>query len=146
MKKITALLCLICTGVAAQPPDIPPGEDRIESVEAGARAPYQGMLLDIDTALRWTNRLRWYREELRLQVQRFDASMLAVRQSCDAEIEVVRSSLTREVEGLRLDIREQAQAFERSRKRPFYDTFTFGLVLGVVVVGVIVGLTAWIAK
>lgn len=146
MKTITALLCVLCSTALAQPPDIPPGEDRIEALDPNERAPYQGMLLDIDTALRWTNRLRWYREELRLQVERFDASMLAVRQSCDAELEVVRQSMGREIEGLRGDIREQAQMFERSRRRPFYDTFGFGLVLGVVLVGVVVGLAAWVAN
>jgi ElaB/YqjD/DUF883 family membrane-anchored ribosome-binding protein len=106
------------------------------------------MLLDTDTAIRWTNRLSWFRNELRL-VMRTDAEILAaVRRSHETELRLVRESYEREIEGLRGDLRHQAETFAQAqaREHPWFDTFAFGAVVGIVLAGVIVGLTAWAAS
>jgi hypothetical protein len=131
-----------------EPPDLPPGDDVITAVAEGSRAPHSGMLLDTDTAIRWTNRLSWFRNELRL-VMRTDAEILAaVRRSHETELRLVRESYEREIEGLRGDLRHQAETFAQAqaREHPWFDTFAFGAVVGIVLAGVIVGLTAWAAS
>jgi len=106
------------------------------------------MLLDTDTAIRWTNRMNWFRTRLRLMA-RTDAEILAaIRRSHDTELQIVRDSYEREISGLREDLRNQAEELARARQfsRPWFDTFSFGLVLGVVLAGAIVGFTAWAAS
>lgn len=146
---LVVMLCLLPATAHAQdeetrsPPPFPPGEDVITALEANERAPHAGMLLDTNTAIRWTNRLAWFQNELRL-VTRSDSDILAaVRRSHQTELDIASSSYTREIDGLRQDLREQAQAFARSQDQPFFDTFTFGLIVGVVVSAVLVGLVAW---
>ena len=125
------------------PPDIPPGNDRIEHVEAGAAAPYEGMLLDMDTAIRWTNRLRWWPETYRLRLREAGELRVAEQGSYETRIRIVTESFTREIEGLRSDLREQAQRYEeqleRLRNPPFWETGWFGFTMGVVLMGLAVG-------
>jgi hypothetical protein len=133
---------------ALEPPDIPPGDDVITAMAEGSRALHAGMLLDTDTAIRWTNRLSWFRNELRL-VLRTDSEILsALRRSHETELRIVRTSYEREIEGLRGDLRQQAQTFAAARaaEHPWFDTFAFGAVIGVVLSGVLVGLVAWAAS
>ena len=126
------------------PPDIPPGEDHIESVAQGGRSPFDGMVLDTDTAIRWTNRLRWYHEVLGLRLRQSAQAEAVVQESHARELRLVEASYAREIAGLRSDIREQAQIFARSQEDPaFYETWGFALTLGVVLAGVLVGFTSW---
>jgi tetrahydromethanopterin S-methyltransferase subunit F len=131
-----------------EPPDLPPGDDVITALTEGARAPYTGMLLDTDTAIRWTNRLNWFRNELRLVMQTDAKILAAVRRSHETELRLVRESYEREIEGLRNDLRHQAETFAQAQARghPWYDTFVFGVIIGVVFSCVLVGLTAWAAS
>lgn len=133
--------------VAPEPPDLPPGDDIITAVVEGTRAPHGGMLLDTDTAIRWTNRLSWFRNELRLTLDRHARELAAIERSHARELRLIEESYTREVDGLRGDLRTQAQTFAQSvREHPWFDTFAFGSVVGVVLAGIIVGLTAWAAS
>lgn len=143
------ILCAVPTIVAAQdinPPDIPPGEDRIEALSSGERAPFTGMLLETDTAIRWTNRLRWWRETFQLRLREQGEILDAVRSSHATEVSVLRGSYEREIEGLRQDLRSTMALYERQlaryRNPPFYETWGFAFGMGVVIVGVIVGVTA----
>ncbi len=127
------------------PPDIPPGEDVIEPLHRGEAAPFEGLLMDLDTSMRWANRLRWYRENTKLQLKLRDDTVAAVRASHQRELTLVTESYTREIEGCRGDLRQQAATFAAASDTPFYKTFSFGLVLGVILSGGLVGLTAAIA-
>lgn len=151
MKTIllAVALWLLPIAVVAQdvsPPDIPPGEDRIEALTSGERAPFTGMLLETDTAIRWTNRLRWWRETFQLRLREQGEILDALRRSHDTEIDVIRESYEREILGLRNNARELVinyeQQLQRYRNPPFYETWGFAFGMGVVVVGVIVGVTA----
>lgn len=120
-----------------EPPDIPPGEDHIEALSAGSLAPFDGQLLETDTAIRWANRLRWYRHELQLQTELHAEALVAVQDSREAAIRIVEASYSREIEGLRQDLRDQAETFVKA-KRPFVRTGAFGFIVGVVSAGVLV--------
>jgi hypothetical protein len=130
-----------------EPPDLPPGEDRIEHLTLRAPAPFEGMLLDMDTSLRWTFALEWYRHELGLTIRTHRRELAALDASHERELTIVRESYEREIEGLRGDLRDQATTFAQAQahEHPWYDTFVFGSIVGVVLSGVLVGLTAWAA-
>ncbi len=102
------------------------------------------MLLDTDTAIRWTNRLRWWPETFRLHLAEDLEVLEALRRSHDTEMGIVRDSLTREVEGLRTDLRDAVLRYEtelaRHRNPPFYETWGFAFGMGVVLTGVVVAL------
>ena len=146
---LAAALWLLPGAVAAQdvnPPDIPPGEDHIEALTSGERAPFTGMLLETDTAIRWTNRLRWWRETFQLRLREQGEILDALRRSHTVEIEVIRQSYEREITGLREDFRQMVDLYERQLERyrnpPFYETWGFAFGMGVVVVSVVVGVIA----
>lgn len=127
-----------------EPPDVPPGEDRIESLALRAPAPFAGMLLDTDTAIRWTHRLEWYRAELQLQLRTAASILAAERSSHETELTLTSDSYTREIEGLMRDIREQAQRYEEELARlrapqPFWESWGFAFGMGVLVTGIVVG-------
>lgn len=128
---------------ALSPPDLPPGEDRIEAVAAGVRAPFDGMLLDTDTAIRWTNRLLWWRETFQLRLHEHAAVLEALRRSHDTELTVVRESYEREIVGLREDLRASTLRYEAElaerRNPPFWETWGFAFGMGALAMGVIVG-------
>jgi hypothetical protein len=124
-------------------PNVPPGDDRIEHLTLRAPAPYEGMLLDLDTSIRWTHRLEWYRAELELQVRTRVSLLDAERRSHETELTLVRESYDREVEGLRADIREQATRYEEELARlrapePFWESWGFAFGVGVLVTGIVV--------
>jgi hypothetical protein len=151
MKRalLVAFLWLAPASVAAQdinPPDIPPGEDRIEALTSGERAPFTGMLLETDTAIRWTNRLRWWRETFQLRLREQDEILNALRRSHGTEIDIIRQSYEREILGLRDTARELVvnyeQQLQRYRNPPFYETWGFAFGMGAVAVSVVVGVVA----
>lgn len=149
---VVAVCGLLAAPAQAQdvgPPSIPPGEDQIEALSLGARAPFEGMLLSTDTSIRWVNRLRWWREAFRLRVEQNEELLTAVRNSHSREIDVVRGSYEREIDGLRADIRRTVALYERQLERyrdpPFYKEWGFAFGVGVVLVGAIVGITAGVA-
>jgi hypothetical protein len=129
-----------------EPPEIPPGADRIESLSAGRTAPFAGMLLDTNTAIRWTNRLRWWREAFRLQVREDLEILNATRRSHELEIVVIRDSYTCEIDGLRETARQLVlnyeQQLQRYRNLPFYEQWGFAFGLGATVVAVVGALVA----
>lgn len=149
MKMSWAVLCtvlLLATRVAAQDvraPAEPPGDDVMTDLAVGARAPYAGILLDTDTAIRWRNYMTWYRAELALTLRERDAASTIVEESHARELEALRLSYTREIDGLRADLREQATAFAAANQPPeFWQTGSFGFAMGVVVSVLLVGAAA----
>lgn len=155
MRLLLALVIWagLITPTAAQdtptPPQIPPGQDRIEHIEEGARAPYEGMLLDIDTAIRWTNQLRWWPRTFQLHLDQQEEVLQAERSSFQLRLDILDESRVREIEGLRQDLRDQAETYAtriaRLEDPPFWETGWFGFICGAVLVGAAVAVGAVIA-
>ncbi len=150
---VVLALCCIPSQVWAQPapaagievvvpPDVPPGADIIEPVTRSARAPFDGQLLSTDTAIRWTNRLRWYRETMTRFVAQHDEIITALNDSNARAMSVVSNSLGREIQGLRTDLRTQARLLQPDPV-PFYKTWGFAFALGCGLATVIVGFVAY---
>lgn len=152
MKSWAAMFAvlLLTTTSAAQDlpraPDEPPGDDVITDLDAGTRAPHRGILLDTDTAIRWRNRMQWYRNELALRIRLLDDTQRILIESHGRELEAVRASYEREIEGLRTDLREQAEEYAAQIRGPeWWETGTFGFAMGVLVTVLIAGATAILA-
>lgn len=132
-----------------EPPSLPPGDDVITALSEGARAPHGGMLLDTDTAIRWTNRLSWWQETYRLHVAEDVEVLAAIRASHATELELVQASYLREITGLREDLRAAVVRYEselaRYRSPPFYETWGFAFGVGVLVSGIVVALVGGLA-
>jgi hypothetical protein len=123
-------------------PAVPEGVDEVVALQQGARAPYDGMLLSTDTAIRWTNALRWWPETFRLRLQLMGQIFDEQEQSYQLRLRIVEESYGREIAGLRQDARELADRLARAMDRPWYDTVAFGIGVGAVVVLIIGGLVA----
>jgi hypothetical protein len=132
-----------------EPPRIPPGEDQIEYLAAGERTPYDGMLLSMDTAIRWTNRMRWWPETFRLRLAEEEEIRTLEARITDERVRIITESYEREIEGLRGDLRTQAQQYTEElaqlRNPPFWQRNWFGFVMGVVLVGAAVLIGALLA-
>lgn len=113
---------------APEPPAIPPGEDVIVPLSLGATAPVRGMLLDTNTAIRWTNALRWWPEAFRLRVTYLEQVLDATRTTHSTLLEEMRSSYRAEITNLQLRILRA----EEKAVRPWYRTAVFGFIVGVV--------------
>lgn len=155
MKHIALVLALIlacpqpaaaqeASSQAPEPPNVPEGSDTITAVTQGDRAAYTGMLLDTNTAIRWTFRLQWFRNELRLTLNTHAHQLASIQASHEAEMLRIRESYEREISGLRADLRTQAQTFVQSQSQPWFDTFSFGITVGIVAAALLVGLAAWV--
>lgn len=126
-------------------PAIPEGPDVITSLTEGQRAPHGGMLLDTDTAIRWTNALRWWPEAFRLRVSLLGAIYDETQASHAIQLRIVEESYGREITGLRQDVRDMAQQVADARSRAWYETVEFGLVMGMLIVLVIGGVGVGVA-
>lgn len=144
---LVTFLVLFAAPAGAQelvlPPDLPPGEDRIEALSAGGRAPFDGMLLDTDTAIRWTNRLLWWRETFQLRLREHGAILEALRGSHVTEMTLTRESYEREITALRESLRSSTLRYEQElaerRNPPFWETWGFAFGMGALAMGVVVG-------
>lgn len=130
--------------------DIPPGDDKIVGVREGEKAPFTGQLFDPPTALRWANWLQQYK--LRLQT---DVEMQ--KRVCEADVKLGERKLEIEQEKNKVvtdDLRKQVALrdvrvleLEKSIDNPpFYRSFWFGAVVGVVTTGALFGVGVWAAS
>lgn len=146
-RFLPLLVVLLAVPAAAQDvpqaPSLPPGADRISAAAEGSRAPYAGMLLDTDTAIRWTNKLVWWPMAFRLHLAHDVEEMQARDRSAAAELRIVQESLGREITGLRSDLREAVTRYESElasyRDPPFWETWAFAFGMGALALGVIIG-------
>jgi hypothetical protein len=166
VRTLAALLCVaLCTstvparaqelvldpwvlevGVEMPPDELldPPGA-RFLHRKPGESVPFEGVLLDLETAARWAAVRVWYQKQLWDNANRL-RDVMRVQHKVSTEIlALTDASRKREIAGLRADLRKQAKAFERAKKVPFYRTWTFGLVCGIVLSGVITGTSTWVA-
>ncbi len=144
---LTILLLAIPARAVAMPPWVasigsegpPPfllGDDRIEHLPAGAKAPYEGVLLDLATAARWTLRIDWGAKQLQLDSDLLRSVMVQEIDARERLMLVQKQSYEREIKGLRADLRSQAKTFEASKqKTPFYRTGAFGFAMGALLAG-----------
>jgi hypothetical protein len=126
---------------------LPPGADNIVPLLKSGKAPFSGQLFDTNTALRWGFWLQQYKLRLKSDVG-------VVRSLCTAEItykdkalgiEQVRARAVEKDLDARLLRSEKARlaAEEYARNPPWYNTRTFGAVIGVVATVGVVALSVW---
>ena len=138
---VLTLLPRVVAGQEPRPVDtIPPGEDKIVPIELGKPAPFEGQLFENNTALRWANWLRQYKYRLKVDVDE-------QRQICTIHVQAEHEKLLIET-AARKDImilyeRKLAEAQAEKDNPPFYKTFWFGTVVGVVATSAVAGLTLW---
>lgn len=109
---------------------IPPGDDRIEPVRAGQAAPFEGMLFDTKTALRWGN----YLEQGRV---RWQSDVEAERRVGQAETAFWRGRLESERAYYQAVVQQQSvqiQQLSQVKEPPFYRQAWFGAVVATVVI------------
>lgn len=141
--------CLAQVPTIQTPPveAIPPGEDKIVHLAVGEKAPFSGHLYDPATALRWANWLGQYK--LRLH-----SDFAAQRQICEIDHDYQTQRLELELDArnkVETDLRsrvlkveqENLKLDEELRNTPWYDTRTFGVVLGVVSTSLVFGLSVY---
>ncbi len=121
------------------PPDVLLGEDLIVYMKPGDKAPYEGMLMDMSTATRWTLRGEWLQRQLRV-----DADLLrqVYTEELRYNVEVARVGIEtrqKEIEALEKALRLQTKKLEAAQKVPFYRTARFGLVIGMVLSAAVTG-------
>ena len=120
--------------------DVPPGEDVIVVVKKGDPAPFTGQLFDNATSLRWGNWLLQYKLRLKIDVeyiQRVDAAELEYQKKLVTIEQTKYLSVTTELQKTVTGLQNQLA------NPPFYQTFWFGMTVGVALSVVAVGFVAW---
>lgn len=134
-----------------EPPDIPPGPEVRLSLTRGTAAPFEGVLLDPATMVRWTNRILWLQNQLRAQYDAHLAFEEATRVSYERYSIAVEQSHFRETEWQNAERERLIQEAERLRtritaleRRPPHRAFAigFGLGAGAILLSTLVGV--WI--
>lgn len=142
----------ICMSRArAQEQDYPPGEDQIVPLALRQPAPFEGQLFSTDTAIRWGFRL----QRLRLQLEQ---DVAREREICAAQNDLLETklrlaaenqefqltTLRDQIAGEHQTILDLTARLAEAEDTPWYRTWTFGLIVGVVVSGALVGLSGWL--
>lgn len=126
-------LALCSPQVRAEPlKDIPPGDDRIEILKERQPAPYEGLLYDKDTAVRWSNWLRQYKvrlkEDVDLERTKGVLALEAAERMHTAQTQILTSELEKQ--------RVRADTLQRELEAPpWYRTVWFGAATGALITG-----------
>lgn len=138
-------------GVPFEAPSIPPGADNRVALHLGDRAPFEGVLFDPTTLVRWTNRILWLEQRLHLEHELHITAEDAARAAADRQLATVTASYERELQWtagernrLRADLAAAETRVARLERRPWYRSFGFGMGLGagLVLTAGILGFTA----
>jgi len=148
--QVFVLVLLFPAFCFAQSPAIqtvPPGEDKITVLPKGEKAPYSGQLFDNPTALRWAHWLQQYKFRLDFDVER-EQQMCSARVDYYKDLNKIEKERNKKVEldlRVRLKRSEEARlkAEEEYRNPPWYNTRTFGVIIGVVSTSVVFGLSVY---
>ena len=142
-RVAAALLLFAYPRTAAAEPTlkaIPEGEDNITVVVEGQKAPHSGQLFDTPTALRWGNYLEQCQVRLKADVELAERTEQAHTQfwktkseAQDRQYLVVTEDYQKQVADLTYKVNNP----------PFYKTMWFGVLVGVVTAGTLVGVTAY---
>ena len=126
---------------------IPPGPDKIQPLKLKEPAPYDGMLYDYDTALRWGNWLQQYRLRLKVDVEAEQQKCVVRLQAADATLSLHKEAHKASDEDLRKRVlgleKRNLQLGDELRNPPWYTTRTFGVLVGVVGTVAVVGLSVY---
>lgn len=148
---VSSLLLLFVGLARAQSEDYPPGEDRIVAVSEGESAPFSGQLFETETAIRWGFRLQRLRFELAAEIERLDLVCGVRTELLETELRLERersefrtSLLAQEIERQNAAAIQLMEELEAAREPPWYRTWTFGLVVGIVGTSVLIALSAWL--
>lgn len=120
--------------------DIPPGEDVISPLKKGDPAPFDGQLFNNQTALRWANWLKQYQFKLKTDVE-----LEQKKCSLDASAWQQKYQIQRDFyeQQLVLQIQDKRNLQSQLDNRPWYSSVWFGVAIGVVSTGLLVGGTAY---
>lgn len=147
--KVFLLVFLMPAIVLAQTPiqTVPPGEDKITVLPKGEKAPYSGQLFDDPTALRWANWLQQYKIRLKADVER-EQKMCVARMGYYKKLNKIEKERNQKIEAdlrLRLKRAEEARmkAEHEARNPPWYESRTFGIIVGVIGTSAVFGLSIW---
>lgn len=126
---------------------IPPGDDVIKPVRKGQAAPFDGQLFDVDTAIRWAFWLQQYKYRLDADAQRYQQVCKVEKNYRDKKLEIEKDRGSKVEKDLkdRLLRSEKARlaAEEEARNPPWYNTRTFGVIVGVVATVGVMALGIW---
>lgn len=116
---------------------VPSGDDVITVLPKGQPAPYSGQLYDPATALRWANYLEQYKLQLDL-CYRTSGELRGLERQYWSRLIDIESSTHKEI---RLDLQTRLERVEQknaelegelSKGPPWYNSRTFGVVVGFV--------------
>jgi hypothetical protein len=140
---LLALLLLAPGDVCGQVkvPANPPGDDVIVPLSAGEKAPFSGQLFDTDTSIRWGNWLQQYQLRLEYEASTQAAINKARQDYYDKSLVVERDKYEKVTQQQRDTIVHLEKELADSPR--WYESFTFGLVVGVVATSAIFGLSVW---
>jgi hypothetical protein len=134
MKYLLVFLLLLLPQLAwAQEPPIeaiPPGDDVITPLRRGQVAPHDGQLFDAMTALRWANWLQQYKYRLVWDLEKSESTC---RSGLAYKEELLRAEEERALKvekELEKRLAETQQALKDAESPPWYETRTFGMVVG----------------
>jgi hypothetical protein len=123
----------------------PPGEDNIAPLRLGEKAPYDGQLFTPETALRWGNMLQQYQLRLKLDVQLEIDRCKAETAYRDKLLKIEKTrarSVEKDLQSRLLRVEKiNAELEEEFRNPPWYNTRTFGVIVGVLATSAIVGMS-----
>jgi len=149
MRWLLVVFVLSCTSVVSAQDivTIPSGDDVIIRIEKGEPAPYDGQLFSTDTAIRWGFWLQQYKLRLKEDVEKEHRACRVKLDYKDKEL-TLRVTMHKEIERdlterLKRSEKGRLEAEDDARNPPFWQSFEFGLITGVVISSVVAVLTAW---
>ena len=145
MKFIAILLLIILpsTALAQTPPIItfPPGEDKIVAIKKGEPAPFDGQLMDTNTAIRWGNWMEQYQLRLKIDAEMHKSSVAIQNKYFEDMIKLERDQYRIVTEDYQLRITELETRLRAPK--PWYETQTFSFVMGAATMAGVVALSIW---
>lgn len=126
---------------------VPSGDDSIKAIRKGENAPFSGQLLDTPTALRWAHYLQQ-------ADQRLKDDVIAERKVCNSHLQFMGARIDQErgySELVERDLRARILELEQQKtdyanevaNPPFYKSFWFGALVGVLGTSLVAGLGVW---
>ncbi len=119
---------------------VPPGPDTIVPLKKGEPAPFSGQLFDNPTATRWGNYLLQYEQRSRIELK-YQKDYYTIQVGYYQALLTVEKDKYLKATTL-LEKKVTQAEWERDHP-PWYRTTWFGIVIGAVATGVVVGLTAY---
>jgi hypothetical protein len=119
--------------------DIPPGEDRIQVLREGDKAPYTGQLFDSNTAMRWANWIFQYKFRLKADVE-YEKNKCAIDADYFKKVHILErdkyTSVTTDYQNRMAQQQDTINTLQiEIRHPPFFKTVWFGFIAGALLTG-----------